>query len=137
MLHTRCTRRDTEIEIKKVLISSLTILPDGVRNISQVLSVSFDDLIDSNSDVLERCEHSLKKATRVMNRRAKILEDLFLELIDVGFNIYYSILNSSFRILLFHFFFLLLFVFSCCLSYFIYSPLAHRYSETTCHRNDT
>ena len=86
-LHTRCPRRDTEIEIKKVLISSLTILPDGVRNISQVLSVSFDDLIDSNSDVLERCEHSLKKATRVMNRRAKILEDLFLELIDVGFNI--------------------------------------------------
>ena len=72
--------------LKTVQMSTMVVIPDGVQDISDALSVQFDDLVDNRVSVLERCEASLRNATRIMHRRAKIVYDLMLELKEIWGN---------------------------------------------------
>ena len=67
---------------KNIDVSDLVLLPTGVKDISSALAVPFEDLVNNDNDVLDRCEASLASSTRVLKRRAKMLRVLMLELVE-------------------------------------------------------
>ena len=71
---------------KNINVSDLIMLPAGISDISAVLSVNFDDLINNQTVVLERCETSLKSSTKILKRRAKLLHVMMNELVDIWKN---------------------------------------------------
>ena len=68
---------------KNIQVSDLIVIPAGVNEVSPVLAVSFDDLVDNDTAVLDRCEASMALSTRVLKRRVKILHTMMLELVDI------------------------------------------------------
>ena len=71
---------------KNINVSDLIMLPAGISDISAVLSVNFDDLINNQTEVLERCETSLEASTKILKRRAKLLHVMMNELVDIWKN---------------------------------------------------
>ena len=69
--------------IKRCDVSNLIVLPAGIQDISPALNVNFDDLIENDVDVLNRCEESLQLSSAVMTRRRKILHFMMSELAEI------------------------------------------------------
>jgi hypothetical protein len=61
-------------EVRQFTASDLLVLPPGLQDISPVLTVSFEDLVDNNSDVLDRCEMSIQASMRVLKRRTQMVK---------------------------------------------------------------
>ena len=69
--------------IKRCDVSNLIVLPAGIQDISPALNVNFDDLIENDADVLNRCEESLQLSSAVVMRRRKILHFMMSELAEI------------------------------------------------------
>ena len=69
--------------IKRCDVSNLIVLPAGIQDISPALNVKFDDLIENDAEVLNRCEESLQLSSAVMTRRRKILHFMMSELAEI------------------------------------------------------
>jgi hypothetical protein len=49
------------------------VLPAGLEDLSPVLAVPFEDLIENDMNVLDRCELSIQASMRVVKRRSRML----------------------------------------------------------------
>jgi len=62
-----------EENIKTIKVADMMVLPAGLEDLSPVLAVPFEDLIDNDKNVLDRCELSIQASMRVVKRRSRML----------------------------------------------------------------